>query len=93
MINIGIQSTVLTDNEPRFTYKFLATLCKELGIKTVKTNEYHPHADRQVALFNTTMILRLRHYMTERHEPGRVCVSPDVHLIRPSPPNHKDTAI
>lgn len=40
--NFGIPSKILTDSAPQSTSKFFAALCKELGVKTVKKNEYHP---------------------------------------------------
>lgn len=61
----GIRSTELTDNGFWATSKFYAVLCEELCVKIVASTEYHPQANEQLDYFNTTMVSRLRHSVTE----------------------------
>lgn len=65
LANLGILYTELMDNRSQFTSKCFATLCKELGFKTVTTTVYRPQVYGQVERFNAETISRLRHYVGE----------------------------
>lgn len=65
MENFAIPSTIVTDERPQITPKFFVAPCKEVGVRTVTTPEYHPQSDGHVKRFDVTMILRLRHYTVE----------------------------
>lgn len=60
-----ITSTALTGNEPPFTLKFFAQLCRELGVKAVATAVYHPQASVQFERFDVNIISILRQYVAE----------------------------
>lgn len=62
VVNVDICWTVLADNAPQSTSKFIAALCKELGVKTVTINKHLPKANWQVDCFNATMISRQWHH-------------------------------
>lgn len=75
--SLGLLPTVLTDNGRQFTSKYIAALCKELGVKTIMTTEYHLQANGRAERFNRTIAARLQRYVEEiQKDRDMFCVPP-----------------
>lgn len=51
----GIPSEILTDQGSNFQSQSMKELCKQLGIKQLRTTAYHPQTDGAVEKFNRTL--------------------------------------
>lgn len=74
--SLKIRYTVLMNNGPQFTSKFVAALCKELSIRKIETTEYYLQANEQFGNLHGTMILRQNHYVAEHLKNWDTFVSP-----------------
>lgn len=82
---------ILTDNGPKFTVSFFASLYSYLVVKQITTIAYNTQGNGQTERFSKTIVARLHHYVLhtphsvrfsgssrESSEPGRLC--PTAHL-------------
>ena len=61
----GPPRSVLTDNGPPFSSKFLQTACIALGIRNQFTTTYNPKANGQAERYNRTLAAALRAYVSD----------------------------
>jgi Integrase zinc binding domain/Integrase core domain len=64
----GPPLSLITDNGPQFTAKFVQAACAELGIANVFTTAYHPKTNGQVERYNRTILAALRAYVAKRQD-------------------------
>ena len=58
----GIPSNIVSDWDPRFTWKFWTELFKLLGSDLNFSTSFHPKSDGQTERINTLLELYLRHF-------------------------------
>ena len=63
----GPPRSVLTDNGPPFSSKFLQAACITLGIRNLFTTTYNPKANGQAERYNRTLAAALRAYVGDNH--------------------------
>ena len=61
----GIPDRLLSNNGHQFTARYFQHAMAKLNIKLSPTSTYHPQVNRQTERYNSTLISRLRHYVTE----------------------------
>ena len=61
----GPPRSVLTDNGPPFSSKFLQTVCIALGVRNLFTTTYNPKANGQAERYNRTLAAALRAYVSD----------------------------
>lgn len=69
-------NNVLMDIETQFIIKFFEYLCASMGMKHLRTTEYHPQTNRQGKRFNRTIITRLKDYVAEHQRNCKTYVQP-----------------
>lgn len=61
----SIPSKLFTDKSPQFVSKFFVALCSTLGMNNITSTKYHPQTSGHAELFNSSLILRWCHYVSE----------------------------
>lgn len=61
----GIRSKLLTDNGSQFVSNFFVAVCNTLSVNNITTTEFHRQSSCHVKCFNSTLISRLHHYVSE----------------------------
>jgi hypothetical protein len=64
----GLPRKIISDRDPRFTGKFMTTLCELLGTRQAFSTSFHPCTDGQSERTNRTLQEMLRHYVHPRHD-------------------------
>ena len=59
----GMPDSIVSDRDPRFTGKFMRTLCETLGIKQRMSTAFHPQTDGQTERMNKVLEDMLRHFV------------------------------
>lgn len=62
----GIPAFLLVENGPQCIAQFFAMMCNLLGISNLTTTTYHPETNGQAERYKCTLVIRLRHYVTEK---------------------------
>jgi transposase InsO family protein len=62
----GPPVSLLTENRPQLTAKFLQAVRGELGIQKVFTTAYHPQTNGNVELYNRTILVSIGGYVAAR---------------------------
>lgn len=63
----GIQTSIISDRDPRFTSRFWEELTKLWGTKLGRSTAFHPQTDGQTERVNRVLAEMLRAYVTDRH--------------------------
>lgn len=61
----GITSDLLTDDGQQFVSRFFVPFYSMLGVNNIADTEYQPQKNGQAERYNSTIVLRLRHYVSE----------------------------
>jgi len=64
----GIQSSIISDRDPKFMSSFWKTLWKRLGTRLAPTTAYHPRADGQTERANRTIEQILRSFVNAKQD-------------------------
>lgn len=64
----GVSKVLISDRDPRFTGKFLTTVCNMLGVKQGLSTAFHPQTDGQTEIMNRYLQDMLRHYVSPRQD-------------------------
>ena len=60
VMNFGLPSKIISDQDPRFASKFMQELCKTMGIEQNRLTAYHPRTDGQSERTNQWVEMFLR---------------------------------
>lgn len=60
----GISRVLVSDRDPRFTGRFLTSVCHILGVKQGLSTAFHPQSDGQTEIMNRYLQDMLRHYVS-----------------------------
>ena len=64
----GLQSSIVSDRDSKFTSRFWEALMELFGTKLKRSTAYHPQTDGQTERTNRTLEEMLRAYVSDRHD-------------------------
>lgn len=76
MASLGIPSKLLTNIGPQFVSNFFVVDCKALGVNNITITEYYPQTSGPTKRFYSTIVSRLRHYLSEHQKDYNSCLLP-----------------